>query len=100
MTRTLRSIAAAVVAFSAASSFAAMPAAGEFSAVDQVQAPASVNLTRDTVRNEAVTAAQSAYKANGEIVQEAAASGLTRAEAREQGRTALRSHTMPVGGAL
>lgn len=97
MNRTIRSIAAVAALMGATSVFAAGPAAGEFSAVDQYVAPAASALTRATVTHDATTSAQSAHKVNGEIVQEAAASSLTREQAREQGRTALRTHTMSVG---
>lgn len=97
MNRTFRSIAVAVSLIGATAAFA-FPASGEFSAVDQVEAPAPSLLTRETVRNEAITSAQAAHKVNGEIVQEATAP-LTRDQAREEGRTAMRNHTMPVGDA-
>ena len=97
MSNTIRSIAAVAAFVGASSAFAFTPAVGEFSAADQVATPAASLVTRATVSNEATTTAQAAHRVNGEIVQMGAPAELTRAEAREQGRTALRSHTLSVG---
>jgi hypothetical protein len=100
--KSLRNIAAVSALLGASAAFAGgpafMPAAGEFSAVDQVEAAPSQGLTRATVRIEAANDPQAAHKVNSETLQSTAvASKRTRSEVREEGRMALNAGKIASG---
>ena len=97
------------IAFAAASVLAAatvqaagFPASGEFSAADDVQAPAAtVAATGGHFLATSVADRAASLRANGEVVNAAAPAPevLTRQAVREEGRTAMRAHKLPVGDA-
>lgn len=88
--KSLRNIAAISALLGASAAFAAGPASGEFSAVDQIEAAPSQGMTRATARIEAANAPQAAHKVNSETLQNhQEASKRTRADVREEGRMAL-----------
>ncbi len=95
---TLRQAAVIAALLGTSAVWAAGPAAGEFSSVDQLEAAPSQGMTRATATIEAVQSSQAAHKINSETLQnDNAKSQLTRAEVREEGRLALRAGQIPSG---
>lgn len=75
-----------------------MPAAGEFSAVDQVELAPSQGMTRATARIEAANDPQAAHKLNNETLQNHHAEATrTRTEVRQEGRLAMRAGEIASG---
>ena len=97
--KSLRTIAAVSALLGASAAFAGGPAAGEFSAVDQIEAAPSQGLTRATARIEAANDPQAAHKLNNETLQAAKPEDaqLTRAEVRQEGRMALSAGKIATG---
>lgn len=96
--KSLRTIAATAALLGASAVWAAGPAAGEFSAVDQLEAAPSQGMTRATATIEAINSPQAAHKINNETLQNPQESTqLTRAQVREEGRLALRAGKIPAG---
>lgn len=107
MQRSIRNIAinatfaAASVLAAASVQAAGFPASGEFSAVDEVQAPVAVTTTRSEVRDATRAERAASLRVNGETGQitASAPSTHTRQEVRKEGNEALRAHKLPVGEA-
>lgn len=96
--QTLRRAAVLSALLGASAVWAAGPAAGEFSSVDQMEATPSQGMTRATAVIEAKNAPEAAHKVNSETLQSAQEqTGLTRAQVRAEGRTAMRDGKIPTG---
>lgn len=98
-TKSLRNIAVLSALVGASAAFAAGPASGEFSAVDQIEAATSQGLTRATARIEAANDPQAAHKLNNETLQaqKPTDAKLTRAEVRQEGRMAMSAGKIATG---